>query len=85
MFQSMSINCQWCNHILWVIQIMAVHSPHEDSFFHLFFFFPLERGKWSAPICSSLFFHCYFCLRLTDFMKIDPSNFFFLLVKIAYM
>ena len=49
MFQSMSINCQWCHHILWVIQIMAVHSPHEDSFFHFFFFKLIEESGLLLP------------------------------------
>lgn len=62
MFQSMSINCQWCNHILWVIQIMAVHSPHEDSFFSLIFFFHLREESGlllSAPLCFFIVISVY--------------------------
>ena len=62
MFQSMSINCQWRNRILWVIQIMAGHSPHEDSFFHIFFFFYLieERGLLlPAPFCFFIVISVY--------------------------
>ena len=61
MFQSMSINCQWCNHILWVIQIMAVHSPHED-FFSLIFFFHLREESGlllSAPLCFFIVISVY--------------------------
>lgn len=59
MFQSMSINCQWCNRILWVIQIMAVHSPHEDPF--LFFFYLIEeRGLLlPAPFCFFIVISVY--------------------------
>ena len=58
MFQSMSINCQWCNRILWVFQIMAVHSPHEDSFF--FFYLIEERGLLlPAPFCFFIVISVY--------------------------
>lgn len=61
MFQSMSINCQWCNHILWVIQIVEVHSPHEDSFFHFFFFHLREESGLllPAPLCFFIVISVY--------------------------